>query len=254
MEHNLKIQIFAHSIGASGRKNHTNNRDYFLTWSDKIINDYGSYASIDNEMRSVIMQSEERILVNLKKSYNRKNVDIAIIFHGHPSFFYMPSMLRDWKDHKLEAIFHDVQLAVKYLFKKRFLSEVANKSLNEFDLIQGLYVYQDLFYEKELHNNRFIGALTLIDQFCTGKKIPVIHCPLERHHIPNYFKFTSGVVDYQLASLQYEHMNLDNLKKVKNPYLCGYNQSPNAINEEGNELIYKKMKEYIDRLIEEKNL
>ena len=99
--------------------------------------------------------------------------------------------------------------------------------------------YYDFFTTPEVNKNRFYGALIQIDQYCTHKKIPVIHCPKSPTHIPSWFKFTSGIVDYELGLSQNDN----------HPFRASYGKSDNAVTKEGNEQIAKKLIEYIDQLL-----
>ena len=82
--------------------------------------------------------------------------------------------------------------------------------------------------------NRFLGALIQIDQFCTAKKIPVIH--FTNYAFPKWFKFTSGIIDKDTVEMSFDH----------SPYYVGYEKSENAINAEGNILIAEKIIDYIE--------
>lgn len=95
---------------------------------------------------------------------------------------------------------------------------------------------QEYMLSPDLIRNRYLGALIQIDQYCTAKKIPVIHC-VKPEEIPNWFKFSSGIVDTDLKKLAAEHF-------------AGYATSVNSVSDEGNRIIADRLEKYILSLID----
>lgn len=208
----------------------------FDTWVDRIISKYDCDRP---EFIGIAQCSEERILFNLKKS---QPFDIAIIMHGEPGFIFCPTFQRDLhKQSNKEFISWD-QTYDYYPNslkdeKQTRESEVITLSVEE--TRNTLERYQKYFYTPETNRNRFYGALIQIDQYLKFKNIPAIHCPQHRHDIPKWFQFTSGPVLYDVASMQHDN----------SPYSCSYNKSENAVNEEGNEIIFNLLCDQIDSIL-----
>ena len=99
-------------------------------------------------------------------------------------------------------------------------------------------IYKDYFDHKDLQMNRYYGALIQIDQYITSKKINCIHVvDVEKNHIPNWFFFTSGVIDTEGMKIFREN-NTINLK------------DPNGVTIEGN----RKMALHFEEVIRNKFL
>lgn len=63
--------------------------------------------------------------------------------------------------------------------------------------------------------------------------------------MPKWFKFTTGIVDFDIAGFQEEWKRNE---PGGNPYACSYNLSKNAITQEGNNIIATKLINYIETL------
>lgn len=243
----MNIQFFGHSI--------TNiSREFPIkTFVDLVLEKY--QATCQSHSRGIPLCSEERILYDLKKT---KNMDVAVIFHTNEDFYFF---LTDKRDHN---VMDESELNQKFSEGNHGFGEglyglsadkakdkaVENCSWEGFKTseIKKLVVdHQNLMLSKDLMRNRYFGALIQIDQYCTSKGIPVIHCPLDKHSIPNWFKFTSGIVDYEINA--YNYKNLGWGTGQINPHYIGYQKSDNAISEEGNILIAEKLYAYIDQLL-----
>jgi hypothetical protein len=180
--------------------------------------------------------SEERILYLLKKT---KDIDLAIIFHGVEGSIYAPTL--DW-DFNLNVI----NPAKWYLIdpENRVLpyhpNRITDSSVDvveEIPRIQikdALEVYKKFFHTRDSIRNRYLGALIQIDQYLTHKKIPVIHCAYMKS-IPSWFKFSSGIVDYDLVKLH--DTGSVNVHIMKN-----------RLTPENNQLVANTLIGYIDQL------
>ena len=252
MKKKIQIQIFGHSI-AAGNLHSINNKPFFDTWSDLLLKKYDSENFCNHQIKYTIMPSEERHLLNLK-SKSVSGVELAIIFHSHPRFNFMPSCTRDWMKQPINEIEDDVINGLSLGMTITPYSESTLTNITSAEVIQAIESNHRFFHNPELNMNRYYGALIQIDQFCTAKKIPVIHCVLDRKFIPKWFKFSSGIVDYTLASFQRHHLDLDDGTSVDNPYLSSYNKSHNTINEEGNKIIFNKLDSYIQAMIEQNQI
>lgn len=210
---------------------------FFDTWVDKIIAkfncDYPEYVG-------TALCSEERILFRLKKS---QPFDVAIIMHGDPGFIFCPTFHQDIHKRKEMDLAKCSQKSYGYYpgslkdEKQAHDSEMIDLTLEE--TRQAIEIYQKYFFTPETNRNRFYGALIQIEQYLKFKNIPVIHCPQHQHDIPKWFTFNSGPVLYDIAPMQHD----------SSPYSCSYNKSANAVNEEGNEIIFNKIAEQINLLI-----
>jgi hypothetical protein len=102
------------------------------------------------------------------------------------------------------------------------------------ELFETFELYKRYMYHPDLQMNRFIGALTQVDQYLNYKKIPVVHCIGNLKHYPPWFKFTSGVVESKLWKIQYNKQ-----------YSIG-SESDNSVNPEGNKLIFASLLNLIE--------
>jgi len=185
-----------------------------------IIQEKYSYNDNNNTYHGIGGCSEERILFFLKKM---KNLDMVIIFHTSPSLLFVPGFVRDVYRSKIDKDELD------YLKKS---NQVLAEDLTIDEVNDLLIDNKKYFHHQDLQMNRFLGALIQIDQYCTAKQIPVIH--FIHNRIPTWFKFTSGIVDTEVYKMD------------KSQYYIGYQNSYNAINEEGNKIIAEKIIEYIE--------
>lgn len=237
----MNIQFFGHSITNTSKEFPTK------TFVDLILEKY--QANCKPHPRGVALCSEERILYDLKKI---KDIDVAVIFHTNEDFYFL---LTDDRDHnvmdagELDQKFGSNQYRLlTEKTKDKAVENCAWDFFNANDIKKFLTDYQNLMLSKDLMRNRYFGALIQIDQYCTSRGIPVIHCPLDKPSIPNWFKFTSGIVDYDINYYNYRGLNWGRGREP-NPYYVGYQKSDNAINEEGNILIANKLSAHIDQLL-----
>jgi len=229
----MHIHIFGHSICAkAGWKNDRPEPDLFV---DKLIK---KYNIPDENYHAVNQGSEERILYFLKKV---KQIDLAIIFHGTPQHFFCPAWSSDF--HLVDQDkYWDNDYPKDLLYMPEILNDEPKQKTHNIILDKKNYkksyeTFIKNFYTPELNRNRHYGALIQIDQYLNHKKIHAIHCTLKTT-LPNWFKFSNGIVDTELAELQ----------KQNSKYYCGHSKSSNAISEEGNIYIADKLSEYINEL------
>ena len=225
----MQIQFYGHSIAARNRVNK------FDTFVDKLVQ---KYCVVDPDYEGIAKCSEERILYNLKKT---KTIDLAIIFHADPKFYFCPTFFID-SDKVSEKEFHQagyVKPLVVYpelRTDSRIDKNIDHQTLTLEETKNIIRTYQDYFFTPESNKNRHNGALIQIDQYLTAKTIPVIHLLQDKNHVPNWFKFSSGIVDYDIAPMQHDNSQ----------YSCSYSRSCNAITEEGNDIIFNKIVNYIN--------
>jgi hypothetical protein len=81
--------------------------------------------------------------------------------------------------------------------------------------------------------NRYYGSLVQIDQYITAKKINAIHVVSDDLQIPSWFKFTSGVIDRDIAEI------------IKNNQSTISDWFVNGLTDEGNALVAEKLYEII---------
>jgi hypothetical protein len=96
-------------------------------------------------------------------------------------------------------------------------------------------LYLKYFVTPDVIKNRYHGALIQIDQYLTSKNIPAIHCIFEEC-IPSWFKFTSGIVDTELAVPG----------NYKGPFVCSNQHTVNSVTPDGNKYIFNKLVHYIE--------
>lgn len=149
--------------------------------------------------------SEERILFELKKT---KNLDFAIIFHSEPQFIFLPDCDRDiGLNHITES-----KTRTDYLFKdwdikcneNNFLKTHNKKFIEKFqspdNFLKSVENFKNYYYHPDLQKNRFYGALMQIDHYLIDKNIPCIHV-VQLKYLPTWFKFNSGIVDYEIMQI-----------------------------------------------------
>lgn len=176
--------------------------------------------------------SEERILFELKKT---KELDLAIIFHSEPQYLFLPDCDRDYGLNNLR------ELRVEYIFEhwnNQFSQEHHSKMLSKFKDAGTFYdvisKYKEYLYHPDLQLNRFYGSLIQIDQYLTAKNIPAIH--IVNNSIPQWFKFTSGIIDQTINLIIKQH----SLKPGE--------WFVNCISKDGNMLVAKRLKELVEEL------
>jgi hypothetical protein len=219
----MNIHIFGHSICRSSRKTSS-----IPTFSDIILE---KFQLPETNLHQADGSSEERILYTLKKT---KNVDLAIIFHGSPSHIFIPTLDRD-------LIINDEFWDNSYFKKIKYYQNITNdlsledvKEVDREDFKPAFEYFLKYFHTRDLSVNRHNGALIQIDQYLKAKEIPAIHCVLPST-IPDWFKFTSGIVDNEIVMLQFS----------TNQYACNYDFVINRINPEGNRIIADKLCHYV---------
>ena len=229
----MNIRFFGHSMTC-----HKVRESSPETFSDIVQKHYNCLDTNDT-YHSLGRCSEERILFFLKKV---KPIDLAVIFHSYPSFVFVPGFTRDisksrFEDDEIEFL-HKAREGYfwKYPDFEKSLPTHSSQSIafpveEANDILEQNRKY---FYHPDLQMNRFMGALIQIDQYCTAKKIPVIH--VTHYKFPKWFKFTSGIVDEEIEEMSHNHL----------PYYVGYEKSENAMNAEGNKLIAEKLIYYIE--------
>jgi len=117
---------------------------------------------------------------------------------------------------------------------KNILGRYSNKKVHS-ELLDALILFKKYMYHYDLQQNRYYGALIQIDQYCFAKNIKVIHCLGKPSWYPNWFKFSSGLIDRELGLLQ------------KSQYYDRYSKSDNGVNEEGNSIMFNRIVELIDQ-------
>lgn len=240
----MNIHIFGHSICRRMNYKLLNEETFSFpenpTFVDMIFEKYNLSEEYLNQADCA---SEERILYFLKKTPLK--IDIAIIFHGVPYYIFCPGLDRDLSS-SVDKEFWESGLLDRFKFKKNVIKDVHTLELVELDKKEFRKAYEsyiEYFYTNNLAMNRYMGALVQIDQYITAKKIPAIHCMLDNSlSIPPWFKFTSGIVDHELASMQ--------TKNQKFPYVPPI--SANHISLEGNKYIFNKLESYIQQLLSNK--
>ena len=229
----MNIRFFGHSM-----TKHKEQETTPETFTDLVQKHYNCLDTNDL-YHSLGRCSEERILFFLKKV---NPMDVAVIFHSWPTFTFVPGFARDvaksrFEDDEIEFL-HQARGGKfwKYDNFEKSLPTNSDQSI-DFPLEEAVGILKQnrkYFYHPDLQMNRFTGALIQIDQYCTAKKISVIH--FTNYTLPTWFNFTSGIIDSDTVEMSYNHSE----------YYVGYENSANAVSEEGNKIIYDKITNYIE--------
>jgi hypothetical protein len=173
----MNLYIFGNSIVGRAR---LDNPTMPKTFVDIL---FEKYNIPDNHLYGYAQCSEERILYFLKKI---KHIDIAIIFHGLPEFFFVPGLERDftvineneyfWKDpnwehlHIFNSVTNDRPITEKeweVLRNNVKNYEIEYTNTEEFKI--HYYNYLKYFHTRDLCRNRHYSALQQIDQYLSYK-------------------------------------------------------------------------------------
>jgi hypothetical protein len=226
----LKIGFYGHSTACWANFPIYDQKSFI----DIIIEHY--HATLVNQ--GVPQGSQERILFDLKKT---KQIDLAVIFHSPPNFVFLPSCQRDLTLHELNSkAFYlwreisddstELAKAKEQYFAYGGIKETFQDIKTFMDTIS---LYKKFLYHPDLNMNRYLGALVQTDQYITAKQIPCIHLPI-KEHIPHWFKFTSGMVSYDLPELEKKYREI---------------RFPNNISVEGQHVIADRLIKKIDELL-----
>lgn len=129
------------------------------------------------------------------------------------------------KKNKKLGVF-DLQKTLISESKEEVIKELLqNEDIFFKELVDALTLHKKYLYHPDLQQNRYYGALGLIDQFLNYKKIPVVHCLGRESWYPPWFKFTSGIIDTELSKFQ------------RNEYLD--RTTENGVSPEGNDIMFK---------------
>ena len=223
----MNIHIFGHSICRRRKK-----QDQAPHFVDILLE---KYNLTDNYLHQVANMSEERALFFLKKI---PKLNTVILFHGVPASIFVPAIDRDFNPENMGETWINSNRSIR-LYPNRDQSVYQGdqvlpyQHVSQGEIRAAYDEHMKYFYTRDLQRNRFLGALIQIDQYLTYKKIPVIHCPL-KNTIPNWFTFSSGIVDYELANLQ--------------DYTIQETDMWNHVSPEKNRYIADKLIEYINML------
>jgi len=229
----MNIRFFGHSM-----TKHKEQETSPETFTD-IVQKHYDCVDTNDTYHALGRCSEERILFFLKKV---KPMDVAVIFHSWPTFTFVPGFVRDvgksrFEDDEIEFL-HKAREGCFWRYDNFEKSLPTNSDQGVYfpleEAVEILEQNRKYFYHPDLQMNRFMGALIQIDQYCTAKKLPVIH--FTNYAFPKWFQFTSGIIDTDTVEMSFKHSS----------YYVGYEKSENAINAEGNMLIAEKIINYIE--------
>ena len=240
----MNIHIFGHSVCRRSKKKPVNEETFVSQGNPTFVDMFFEKYNLKEEFyHQADCSSEERILYFLKKCPEK--IDVAIIFHSLPYYIFCPGLHRDLSS-GTEDSFWETGLIDRFQFNQNVLKDIYTPKLETLDkekYRKSFESYIDYFYTNDLAVNRYNGALMQIDSYLTAKKIPAIHCML-KHKVamPSWFKFSSGIVDHELASMQ--------TSNEKFPYVPPI--SDNHISVAGNQYIFDKLESYIQQLLSNK--
>lgn len=235
----MTLHIIGHSttIGRNTFHNFSElDKNLPATFSDMLYEKYKEKFNV--VVHSYRQCSEERILqiVRTIKSIN----DIVIIFHSHPSFVYFPSLNRDIGCIDDLEYLQSLEDFCYYNYCKPGKpfdpNDKLSRPISGSEFVKIYRTVMNYTMSTDAYKRRFNGALLQIDQLLTVRKIPVIHCPMAKT-LPDWFNFSSGIIDNELGIIDCSKHNI------------GYQRSLNAIDNEGNTIIFNKLSEYIDNWI-----
>lgn len=188
------------------------------------------------------MASEERILDNIKKT---KKLDLALIFHSRPKYIYVPSWHRDISTIRKDELEKKIELDItkkilnRPTFNEDHLEEdlmIEQKFENRDEWIQALILYHKYMHNPDVHRNRYYGALIQIDQYLNYKKIPAVHVVGENTELPNWFKFTSGVI-------------VETASHIIKGHTVDRTLSANGVDSEGNKKVFEWILPYCEQAL-----
>jgi|688.fasta_scaffold384287_1 hypothetical protein len=232
----MTLHIIGHSM-TIGHHCHESqsNRNLPTTFSDMLIEKYRD--QFDVQVHSYRQCSEERILQIVRTI--KSPIDKVIIFHSHPSFVYFPSFDRDIGCIDDIEYIQSLDIVCYYNYCKPGKpfdpNDKLSRPISGSEFVQIYKTVMNYTVSADVSQKRFNGAILQIDQLLTVRKIPVIHCPMAKT-LPVWFNFSSGITDNELSIIDSGKHNI------------GYQRSLNAIDNEGNTIIFNKLSEYIDNL------
>lgn len=103
------------------------------------------------------------------------------------------------------------------------------------ELWNAFELYKKYLHHPDLQMNRYYGALIQIDQYLKYKNIRCVHVLDKEKWYPNWVQFSSGPTEKSLQKIHTEN----------SPYFVGYQESDNALNEQGNKIIFDKILELL---------
>jgi hypothetical protein len=173
--------------------------------------------------------SEERILFELKKCKER--IDVAVIFHSRAQSLFLPGCRMDFNiseepDRKAEIIWaqeliiqmtpptenEDQLYAEKYKESLQYRKNFSSVFKTQQDFIICMRNFKKYLYHQDLQQNRFEGALLLVDQYCAARVPRVVHSINPTRLPPWWAGFKSGVLGDELFKIeqQYRQVGLPN--------------------------------------------
>jgi hypothetical protein len=190
--------------------------------------------------------SEERILFDLKKC---RHIDVAVIFHSRPQSLFIPNCKMDFNisedpDRKAEILWsqelilqmtpptenEDQMYAEKYKESLQYRKNFSSVFKTPQDFATCLKNFKKYLYHQDLQQNRFEGALTLIDQYCAAR-VPIVVHSIDKKRLPAWWTgFKSGVLGEELNVIENQYRQTS---------------QPNCLNPEG----HKRMGAEVIRLI-----
>lgn len=122
-------------------------------------------------------------------------------------------------------------------WNNNFTKQHHEKFIKKFETAENFYKiitsYKEYLYHPDLQANRFYGSAIQIDQYITSKNIKCIHI-LDANTFPNWFKFTSGIIDHTSTKI------------VENNQLPHGTFFPNNITKDGNIKLYNHLVKLIE--------
>jgi hypothetical protein len=190
-----------------------------------------------------VMCSEERMLYQIKKT---KNLDLAIVIHTKPENIFVPTWDRDidslnreylvkkMKDGKhcivpnFDETIDTVRASDFEAIESFYTDAIGGEHANNEEFLTALLLNKKYLFDVDLQRSRYYGALIQIDQYLTAMNIPVVHCLGKPDWIPSWFKFSSGETEKTIQTFRYDPR-----------YTVSYQESSNALNEEGNNAVFE---------------
>jgi hypothetical protein len=171
--------------------------------------------------------SEERLLIEIKK---HRNLDIAVIFHSRPASLFLPRCSRDI-DIRADEVkaYRGIYGNIPHVFK------------TEEDFVACINYYRRYLYDSNLHINRFQGALSLIDNYCTNRVPVTIHVldTKYKYLMPWFTGFNSGVRSTDIEDIVYTYRSKDY-------------EDPNGMTAEGNNKVAEVLIDLIIKQLADK--
>jgi hypothetical protein len=178
--------------------------------------------------------SEERILYSLKKT---KAIDIAVIFHGGPGFYFIPKCNRDLRistipENKVKYLWNEnnSDLMSPQAFEEKYFDPNSGikKIFGTIDnFVNCMTYYREYLWDPDAEKYRYEAFLMAVDDYCLKKVKLTIHVMRPKFKV-SWFDFKSGIESIEIANF------VESFKKILNTTGTTEKILPNGLTVAGN--------------------